>query len=202
MHNQEVWQPDIVLYNRAIGERSASFNDYDSVQILVYPNGKVTWVPPSQFDAYCDIDLTHWPFDRQRCRLLIGSWVYDGNKLDLWPATTAIENEIRTKNSEWEITNLTWTRNVKMYDCCTEPYVNVEFVVSMERRANTYRAIVIAPAVAVVAMTLAVFLLPINSGQKILINVFNVVVVVTLLLYFVSKLGNMAASTPLIGKRV
>lgn len=192
--NHEVWQPDVVLYNSA-----SDIEHYGNTHVLITSLGTVLWVPPSQFDTFCELDLTHWPYDTQRCTLLMGSWTFDGDKLDLWPNENAIDLELQIKSNEWQIINTTWARNVKMYDCCTEPYVNVEFNITVQRRPNVYRSIVTVPAITVIVMTLSTFLLPINSGQKILLNAGNIISVVLFLLYFTSRLGNMAISTPLIG---
>lgn len=192
--NHEVWQPDVVLYNSA-----SDIDHYGSTQVLVYQTGMVIWVPPSHFETFCVLDLTYWPYDQQQCSLVLGSWVFDGLKLDLWPEENAVDIELLIKSNEWQIINTTSARNVKMYECCTEPYVSVEFNVTMARRPNVFRAVVTVPAVTVALMTLATFCLPIGSGQKMLLCGVNTITVVLLLMYFTSRLGNMAITTPLIG---
>jgi len=30
----------------------------------------------------CDGDYTYWPYDQQKCRILLGSWSYTGEEID------------------------------------------------------------------------------------------------------------------------
>ncbi|GLH00389.1 Gamma-aminobutyric acid receptor alpha-like, partial [Gryllus bimaculatus] len=78
--DHEIWQPDIVLYNSATGN---TIDHYGNTHCLVYPNGEVLWVPPSQFIVFCALDLRRWPFDEQTCHLRLGSWTYDGEQVEL-----------------------------------------------------------------------------------------------------------------------
>ena len=67
-------------------ENSATANmmdNYGDSNCLVYPNGEVLWVPPAELKVFCDLDLTLWPFDTQTCNMTLGSWTYDGSKIDL-----------------------------------------------------------------------------------------------------------------------
>jgi Neurotransmitter-gated ion-channel ligand binding domain len=71
--DHEVWQPDITLYNGASGN---NIDHYGNTHAIVYPSGSVIWVPPTQFPAYCTLDLKLWPFDTQKCAIHLGSWTY------------------------------------------------------------------------------------------------------------------------------
>lgn len=195
--NHEVWQPDIVLYNTA-----SDIEHYGNTQVIVYNNGVVLWVPPTQFESYCELDLTYWPYDTQQCAMRMGSWTQHGEQIDLGLFNTTIDlTAILIKSNEWQITNTSVAREVTTYPCCLEPYVSVRFNITLRRRPNVFRAVVNVPAIGVVFMTLATFCLPVNSGQKILLNGFNAIAVVLLLMYFTSRLGNMAITTPLIGRQ-
>ncbi|KAJ9578406.1 hypothetical protein L9F63_005364, partial [Diploptera punctata] len=78
--DHEIWQPDIVLYNSATAN---VVDHYGNTHCLVYPNGEVLWVPPTEFQVFCDLDLRLWPYDTQSCQLTLGSWTYDGDKVDI-----------------------------------------------------------------------------------------------------------------------
>lgn len=58
-------------------------------------------------------------------------------------------------------------RHEVFYDCCTEPYPDVTFVVTLRRRTLYYALNLLIPCVLLSSMTLLVFLLPANSGEKI-----------------------------------
>jgi len=57
--------------------------EYRDSMAVVENDGTVMWIPPALFRSSCSIDITHFPFDVQTCRLKIGSWTYDGFKLDI-----------------------------------------------------------------------------------------------------------------------
>lgn len=58
-------------------------------------------------------------------------------------------------------------RHEVFYDCCAEPYPDVTFVVTLRRRTLFYALNLLLPCVLLSSMTLLVFLLPANSGEKI-----------------------------------
>lgn len=58
-------------------------------------------------------------------------------------------------------------RHEVFYDCCAEPYPDVTFVVTLRRRTLFYALNLLLPCVLLSSMTLVVFLLPANSGEKI-----------------------------------
>lgn len=44
---------------------------------------QVWWVPPVNLHTSCDLDWTYWPWDRQTCHLVVGSWTKTGWELDI-----------------------------------------------------------------------------------------------------------------------
>ena len=44
---------------------------------------QIWWVPPVNLHTSCDLDWTYWPWDRQVCHLVVGSWTKTGWELDV-----------------------------------------------------------------------------------------------------------------------
>lgn len=193
--NHEIWQPDILLYNSATG---SDVDHYGSTHVLVYGNGEVLWVPPATFQSFCEIDIRYWPFDTQQCTLILGSWTFNRNQVDLRVKNGSFIDDLILQNSQWDIVKTSSERNVKKYACCDEEYVDIKFNVTLIRRSPTYRAVVIVPATVIILMTLATFWLPPHYGEKILLNGVNLIIVVMFLIYFAQRLTTMSAQTPLI----
>lgn len=59
------------------------------------------------------------------------------------------------------------SRNEVFYDCCKEPYPAVTFVVAIRRRTLYYALNLLIPCVLLSSMTLLIFVLPADSGEKI-----------------------------------
>ncbi|CAJ0582829.1 unnamed protein product, partial [Mesorhabditis spiculigera] len=57
----QIWRPDILLYNSANEDFDATFKSNE----VVYSTGEVNWVPPGIFRASCKMDITYFPFDDQ-----------------------------------------------------------------------------------------------------------------------------------------
>ncbi|KAK7605575.1 hypothetical protein V9T40_007433 [Parthenolecanium corni] len=48
----------------------------------VYCTGLVVWQPPTIYKSSCSIDVEYFPYDVQTCVLKLGSWTYDGFKVN------------------------------------------------------------------------------------------------------------------------
>lgn len=161
---------------------------------------KVLWVPPAIFKVLCDSNLRNWPFDSHQCTLIFGSWIYDGREIELERRErNGSLLELYVENSEWEIVSVQVGRTVKFYSCCPEPYMDVQYNISISRRSSIYQSVILAPGFVVILLTLFTFWLPAQYGEKILLNGITTLVVVLLLLYISQKLNVMASHTPLIG---
>lgn len=108
--------------------------------------------------------------------------------------------ELFIDNPEWNINEVTSGRSVVTYECCPEPYVNVQYNVTIERRSSIYRTVILAPAFVIILLTLLTFLLPAQYGEKILLNGVTALIIVLFLLYFSQKINVMASHTPLVGE--
>ena len=57
-------------------------------------------------------------------------------------------------------------RNVVIYECCPEPYVDITFTLSIRRRTLYYFFNLIVPCVLISSMALLGFTLPPDAGEK------------------------------------
>jgi len=48
-------------------------------------------------------------------------------------------------STEWQLLKIVKSRNIKYYDCCTEPYVDITYNMTLARRSPSYKALVITP---------------------------------------------------------
>ncbi|OXA48102.1 acetylcholine receptor subunit alpha-like 1 [Folsomia candida] len=129
---EKVWQPDITLYNGV----QPNMDCFDT-NTLIYPNGKVLWVPPCRLQSYCNLTLNHGPYEEQICTLKFGSWTFDGYTMGLElyvdKNNTLIDVEYY-HNRKYKVTQNTAVREEKKYDCCVEPYLNVLYTIGFQRK--------------------------------------------------------------------
>lgn len=193
----EIWQPDIVLYNNA----GANLDHYGQTNLIVYSSGEVLWVPPAQLSVFCEFDMTYFPYDKQNCSFVFGSWTYHGLHLALDRDLNSPHTvELQIDNPEWTILNVSSWRHDKTYACCLESYPDVTYSVQIQRRSPTFSAVVLTPATVIVLLILISFWLPAASGEKIFLNGIVCLIITMLMLYFTNQLPVMALRTPLIVK--
>ena len=67
---------------------------------------------------------------------------------------------------EWDILAVPAIRNVKFYTCCDEPYLDITFNITMRRKTLFYTVNLIIPCMGISFLTVLVFYLPSDSGEK------------------------------------
>jgi len=132
----EVWKPDVTLYNNAEPEK---FSPCGESNVLIYSSGKILWVPPCHFSAFCNLTYTQTPEGpEQTCFMKFGSWTYDGNnlKLGLYKNETKADVTDIWENNRYKLTGnkATWVN--KYYPCCEEPYPYISFDMSFRKKTE------------------------------------------------------------------
>ncbi|CAG2173946.1 unnamed protein product [Oppiella nova] len=160
------------MYNSA----DEKFDSKFPTNVVVNNNGTCLFVPPGVFKSTCQIDITWFPFDDQRCKMKFGSWTYDGFSLDLQLSGEEGKEEGGDltpflPNGEWVLVGAPAKRTLLYYDCCPEPYVDITFVIHIKRRTLYYGFNLIIPCIILSSMTLLGFSLPPDSGEKLQLGV-------------------------------
>ncbi|XP_056439113.1 cholinergic receptor, nicotinic, alpha 11 [Gadus chalcogrammus] len=190
----QVWTPDILLYNSADDDFDSTFK----TNVLVNSSGYAEYLPPGIFMSTCNVDVRWFPFDMQKCELKFGSWTYDGWLLDLQMNEADISGYM--PNGEWDLVGVPGTRSEAFYDCCKEPYPDVTFVVTMRRRTLYYALNLLIPCVLLSSMTLLVFVLPADSGEKISLGITVLLSLTVFMLLVAEIMPATSDSIPLIGQ--
>jgi len=196
--SEEIWRPDIQLYNSADSGQTQHFGH---THFIVYSTGEVLWVPPAKFRAFCKIDLKLWPLETQKCKLKFGSWTSHGDQIDLglYHNLSSVERlNFYTNNKEWEVLTTLATRSVAKYDCCPEEYPDVTFQFFLQRRSPFFRCAIILPCLVTMLLVVASFLLPPSAGEKIIVNSTCLIVCILYLIYFATTLPALSDQIPLI----
>lgn len=115
-----IWTPDLSLYNRIPVTKQWVW----STPVLVYPSGKVLYVPPVSFTVRCQRQKSDSQ-DRITCPFKLGSWTYNVDELDLVLTNNTISTSEMIANGRWTVESATLTREERAYDCCEENYVSV-----------------------------------------------------------------------------
>ena len=178
----------------------------------VYHTGRVVWEPPAIYKSSCAIDVEFFPFDEQLCSMKFSSWTYDGNHVDLKHISQAdnVKGEVdipRAINMDdyyrsfvWDVMAVPARRNVVIYPCCRESYPDVTFKVQIRRKTLFYTVNLIIPCVAISFLTVLVFYLPSDSGEKVTLCISILLSLTVFFLLLSDLIPPTSLVVPLIGK--
>uniref|UniRef100_A0A3Q3KWI4 Neuronal acetylcholine receptor subunit alpha-7-like n=1 Tax=Mastacembelus armatus TaxID=205130 RepID=A0A3Q3KWI4_9TELE len=192
--SDQIWTPDILLYNSADERFDATFH----TNVLVNASGYCQYIPPGILKSTCYIDVRWFPFDVQKCNLKFGSWTHNGWLLDL--QMLDVDTSTYIPNGEWDLVGVPAKRNELYYECCKEPYPDVTFTVTMRRRTLYYGLNLLIPCVLISGLALLVFLLPADSGEKISLGITVLLSLTVFMLLVAEIMPATSDSVPLIAQ--
>ncbi|KAF6035083.1 hypothetical protein EB796_006608 [Bugula neritina] len=190
----EIWLPDIVLYNSA-----EDYKEAVETKITVSSSGEVFWGPPSRYHASCHIDVRYFPFDVQKCILKFGSWIYDGTQVNLSALSPETDMTNYLSNGEWDLSAVIVNRSGFVYDCCTEPYPLVTYTFIVRRRVLYYMFNIVFPCLWLSILSTLTFWLPPDSGEKITLGITVLLAFSVFMLLVAENMPKTSESIPLIG---
>ncbi|CAD6184220.1 unnamed protein product [Caenorhabditis auriculariae] len=215
-----IWVPDIVLYNNA----DSNYNITISTKATLHFSGEVTWEPPAIFKSLCQMDVRWFPFDEQQCHLKFGSWTYSEDLLnvELGEHDVHYEEEIDPNgitdnvtvaddgidlsdyypSVEWDIMSRVAKRRAKNYpSCCPQnAYIDVTYYLLLRRKPLFYTVNLVFPCVGISFLTITVFYLPSDSGEKVSLCIMILVALTIFFLLLTEIIPATSITLPLIGK--
>ncbi|XP_075933876.1 neuronal acetylcholine receptor subunit alpha-3 [Anarhichas minor] len=194
--SSRIWKPDIVLYNNAVGD----FQVDDKTKALLRYNGDVTWIPPAIFKSSCKIDVTYFPFDYQNCTMKFGSWTYDKAKIDLVLIGSTINLKDFWESGQWAIIDAPGYKHDIKYNCCEEIYTDITYSLYIRRLPLFYTINMIIPCLLISFLTLLVFYLPSDCGEKITLCISVLLSLTVFLLVITETIPSTSLVIPLIGE--
>ncbi|XP_062380338.1 neuronal acetylcholine receptor subunit alpha-3-like [Sardina pilchardus] len=194
--SNRIWKPDIVLYNNAVGD----FQVDDKTKALLRYNGEVTWIPPAIFKSSCKIDVTYFPFDYQNCTMKFGSWTYDKAKIDLVLIGTTINLRDFWESGEWVIIDAPGYKHDIKYNCCEEIYTDITYSLYIRRLPLFYTINMIIPCLLISFLTVLVFYLPSDCGEKVTLCISVLLSLTVFLLVITETIPSTSLVIPLIGE--
>ena len=146
-----IWLPDLELYNSA----SKPENWLGDGVIKIYNTGLVYWIIPVIYDFSCPLKLSEFPFDKQQCKMTMGSWKLSRNFMnismnDIYYKNYSIRrkfSEISYKNykhNEWLIDKIEYETSEIEYLCCPDEYWTISNInLHIHRYYHKYMVVII-----------------------------------------------------------
>lgn len=166
----------------------------------LFHDGRVKWMPPAIYKSSCSIDVTFFPFDQQSCKMKFGSWTYDRAKIDLISMASDVDQMDYWESGEWVIVNAVGKYNTKKYECCTEIYADITYYFIIRRLPLFYTINLIIPCLLISCLTVLVFYLPSQCGEKITLCISVLLSLTVFLLLITEIIPSTSLVIPLIGE--
>jgi len=200
--SEEIWNPEIVLLNNADGVFDISF----PCKALIYPNGYVLWVPCSIFQSSCSIDVLYFPFDEQTCEMIFGSWTYNSKQVSLYwydAATFGCEGKDHcfsdtsdyVRSGAWDIIAAPARINQR-----ESGFTDTSQFFVIRRKTTYYIMNLVIPCVIICSLSLFVFYLPPDEGEKLGLVMAILLGLMVFLLLVSAILPTTSDAVPLLSK--
>ena len=176
-----IWTPFLYLINSA--ENLRPVGDDHKFYAYVSNEGNVHWSPGEVMAAKCRMDLSKFPFDEQTCLFIFGMWIVPPTDIRTIASSDKSIIDYFIPTSDWEVTSY------KQY--LMEIVDGNGFVLELSvKRQPLYNIVVIIfPTLLFSLMNPLVFLLPVDSGERVSLGM-------TLLLSYAIFLTLVASSVP------
>lgn len=167
---------------------------------VIYHTGDINWIPPAIYKSSCTIDVEYFPFDQQICEMKFGSWTFRGQALKyaFHKKMDKLDLTDYLKSGTWDIIDCPGRITTTSEDFGESKQMIVfEFV--LRRKTLFYTVNLIIPCVLISFVSVCVFALPADAGEKITLCI-SVLLALVVFLLLVSKILPPSLTIPLIAK--
>ena len=157
---------------------------------------------PTVLESECSVDVTKFPFDDQICPLQFGSWIYNGYEMDMQLKRESADLSSLQENVEWIIQKVPAKKDEQYYACCAEPYPSLTYFMHLKRKPRYYETNIILPSVIITLLATLGYILPVDSGEKVSLEVTVVLSLTVFQLLVADGLPPSAEASPWISKYI
>ena len=171
---------------------------YTHFRVKVSHIGEVQWLVGGKFVTTCQLDITFYPFDNQKCSIEFTDWAYTGAQVDLRNGSDVIGLGQYSKSGEWAVTRTEAKRSVDLLE--GGAYPRVTFTIYLKRKPTFYVINILTPCMTLSFLALLVFYLPPDSGEKVSLGITVLLSFSVFLLLVAENVPKTSEFVPLLGK--
>ena len=155
-----LWFPPIFVINSA--DELNIFAADTSLMVRIFSNGNVLDASANKMKTTCISDMTYFPFDKQTCTIMLGIWNYWNTEAVLECLGSSIDLSYYTPHNIWD-----------MHSSSCETFPDglfkgvVQYSVTLKRKSLYFCVNMLAPMLLLILLTPLVFVLPVDSGERI-----------------------------------
>lgn len=129
-----------------------------------------------------------------------GSWTYDKAKIDLVLIGSTVNLKDFWESGEWTIIDAPGYKHDIKYNCCEEIYTDITYSLYIRRLPLFYTINMIIPCLLISFLTVLVFYLPSDCGEKITLCISVLLSLTVFLLVITETIPSTSLVIPLIGE--
>ena len=153
-----IWKPYLNIENSI--EKLGEFGT-PSLHALLESSGKVTWKPVEVFTVSCSANVYKFPFDTQICHIEFEPSGYSPSEVTLTSSAYQIDLHEYEGTSGWDIVNST----IEIKERPPDMYLICSLI--LERKPLYFILNIFLPILLLSILNMFVFILPVESGEKI-----------------------------------
>ncbi|KAH9487847.1 hypothetical protein Btru_067796 [Bulinus truncatus] len=159
---EAIWRPRVILMN-TLGSRDI-FGD-EKAPINVNSNGAATWIPGGLFPTSCNLQMTNYPYDEQTCSIKIAAMSLSVKELQFTFKSPDVVRAFYVENGEWDLVK----GYIQIGTIASGPsnISSAEITFVMRRRPFFFLINILLPVVFLSFLNILVFIIPVDSGEKI-----------------------------------
>ena len=169
--------------------------------VVLSSTGSHYWIPPAIYKSSCTIDVQYFPFDQQTCEMKFGSWTFKGEQLKFkfYLEMDFVDPTDYLKSGTWDI--IDFPGEIKrINDTESDDYKYlIIFKFILRRKTLFYTVNLIIPCVLISFVSICVFALPADAGEKITLCI-SILLALVVFLLLISKILPPSLKIPLIAK--
>ncbi|KAL3877232.1 hypothetical protein ACJMK2_034967 [Sinanodonta woodiana] len=163
----DVWQPSLVAWN---GASTSNFIGDDRLLVRAIASGLHFWEPPFLLKTHCQMDATYFPFDSQKCSIVISSWGMTETEVPLNLLESNIKLTYYEENAEWSLDKSKCSVEKRVVSE-TNYGINMQrsrlyFNIVLQRRSSFYGLYIFLPTIILSFLSVISFAIPSSSGDK------------------------------------
>ena len=167
-----LWIPTMLIVEAvSFSTRYAMYNDQEDEAVQIYFNGVVSYLKDTQADISCDVNVWKYPYDQHTCTLSLIASTSD-NETVIFTDSPIFVFTILNNNSNWEVSHLSY-ENANFMSIYSKPI----FRMTLTRKPQYLLLNIVLPVIILEFLNLFVFVLPIDSGERVSVSITIVLTV-------------------------
>ncbi|PAA52863.1 hypothetical protein BOX15_Mlig026767g2 [Macrostomum lignano] len=176
---EEIWYPDLIFYESLHGNFEEGMFIYGESKARIFSDGSIQLGAQAVFKSFCRINIAQFPYDRQRCNITFSSWTKDTSnfllvKKEEAPGKKEDHAFVSASNGEWMVEGFpsfdrVADRKVGLDEASgrSRQYSEVAFQLRLKRKYMFQQVYMLFPCMLLTWLTLFVFIMPTECGEKI-----------------------------------